>query len=593
MQFDEGRYQRFDTKYDNSNEVISADHINALQGASERTQQGIFRAQDRDFLDKALFILEHHRLLNGMWIDLLENTSRTDLPRSTQLVFSEVEQGVVFPDGSTAVEGYLFSKPYINPHGSNMKKVMVIAAGYTPDNTALTIEISNNNTDWYPVPLQESEPLEIPTDGSRLYLRANFHRTNALVSPRLDAWAILFYDPKNDVITLPDGTEVAPRPGDGSGDEPNSLIKLMHSQLMGVTPDDHHPQQHSHDGTDGSGLISHSALIEVGPDDHHPKAHYHGQDGVPYVRLDQDVIGTLPLENLSYQMWTGRPGTTGLYFDPSMGDKLVYVKTPDDETYMFYDLVADRLDHTINIVQGIAVWEQLIFGDYTNGAGETTVVLQGTEKTHYDATDPMIQNEIAKVAAPAKPMGLVAVNTGTGGTVDLSWIANTELDLVGYNLYISTNGGTTWTKSNTTGILTGASHTVTGLVNGTTYSFALTAIDTTGFESHQSEVATAQPTFLDSITPDQVAGVNVNRPLPTELFVDWIDNTESDLDHYAVYMSSTGTAGSFTKIVDVPNGVTGHLQTGLLAGNQYYFYVTAFDASGNESVQSIIVSHVA
>ncbi|WP_421021343.1 hypothetical protein, partial [Klebsiella pneumoniae] len=117
------------------------------------------------------------------------------------------------------------------------------------------------------------------------------------------------------------------------------------------------PQEHSHDGSDGSGTVSHKHLTEVGPDDHHPKAHYHGEDGVPYVQLESDVVGTLPVENLSYQVWTGKPGKTGLYFDPQLGDRLVYVKSPDDETYLFYDLQNDRLSHTINIVQGIAVWE--------------------------------------------------------------------------------------------------------------------------------------------------------------------------------------------------------------------------------------------
>lgn len=476
-----------------------------------------------------------------------------------------------------------------------MKKVMVIASGYIPDGTSLTIEISNNNADWYQVPLSDSELFEIPTDGSRLHLRANFHRTDVTLSPRLDAWAILFYDPRNDVIKLPDGSEIIPKPsGDGSGDDGyTGIVKLMHNQLMGITPDDHHPQEHRHDGIDGSGLVSHQSLIEVGPDDHHPKAHYHGKDGVPYVRLDEDVQGTLPLENLSYQLWTGKPGTTGLYFDANIGDKLVYVKTPDDETYLFYDLTEDRLSHTINIVQGIAVWEDMIFGEFINSAGETTIVLKGTEKTHYDANDPMIENEIAKVAAPSQPKGLAIINPGTGGTLNLSWQPNKELDLVGYNLYQSNNDGVTWTLVNTTGILTGTAETVTGLSNQVEYSFAVTAVDDTGFESNKSEVAKGIPTLTDTVAPNEVTGVTATRPMAGEIYVQWSASPETDLDHYNVYMSATGSPGSFALIQDTPAGSLGHIETGLLAGSMYYFYVTAVDTSGNESVQSIIVSRVA
>lgn len=595
----EGRYVRFEPKHDNTNEVISADHINTLQDTSERTQQGIFKAQDRDFLDKALFILEHHRVLNGMWLDLFEDTNKIDLPRTTHLAFSEVEQGIIFPDTSTSTEGYLYSKPYINPNSSNMKNVMVIVSGSVPTGSNITIEISNNNADWYELPLSDSELFEIPTEGARLQLRAKLMRTDLTISPRMDAWAIMYRDPKNEVITMPDGKEVVIKPptstdpgGIGDGDY-GGIIDIMHHQLMGIGPNDHHDKEHTHDGEDGSGLVSHNSLTEVGPDDHHPKAHYHGEDGVPYVRLDQDVQGTLPLENLSYQLWTGKPGTTGLYFDPTIGDKLVYVKTPDDESYLFYDLVEDRLSHTITITQGIAVWEALIFGEYINGSGETTVVLNGTEKKHYDASDPMIIGEINKVAAPATPLGLSVMNPGTGGRLHLSWIPNTELDLVGYNIYRTTDGGITRVLVNTTGVVTGTTFAVTGLANHVDYGFFITAIDVTGYESNFSEIKMGRPTLLDSIPPGQVQNVTLAKMLNGELLTRWSPNLEPDLDKYIVWVSPTGAAGSFSIASELPSGTEEFNHTGLLPGATYYYYVTALDINGNQSVPSVVVSQLA
>lgn len=589
----EGRYVRFEPKTDNSNEVISAEHINTLQDTSERTQQGIFKAQDRDFLDKALFILEHHRVVNGMWIDLFENTSKIDLPKSTHLVFSEVEQAIAFPVTSIAVEGYLYSKPYINPNTNNMKQVMVVVAGYTPVGTDILVEISNNNADWFEIALSSSELFEIPTEGSRLQLRAKLSRTNTEISPRLDAWTIMFRDPKNEVILMPDGSEVIvkpPSPGGGDGDgDLGGIVKLMHHQLMGIGPNDHHEKEHKHDGADGSGLISHNVLTEVGPDDHHPKSHYHGTDGIPYVRLDQDVSGTLPLENLSYQLWTGKPGSTGLFFDPELDDKLVYVKTPDDETYLFYDLVEDRLDHTITITQGIAVWDQMIFGEYINGAGETTIVLNGTEKTHYDAMDTTIQNEIQKISAPSIPLGLMVMNSGAGGRLNLSWAPNTEIDMLGYNVYQTTNGGITWVLLNTTGLVSTETYSVTGLINNADYGFAVTAVDATAYESGKSTKVHGRPTLLDTTAPNQVQNVNVNRILAGELVVQWDANHETDLFGYRVWSSPTGAVGSFFLSDSVNIGTEQYTNTGLVVGAAYYYYVTAVDASGNESVPSIVV----
>ncbi|HEX5679822.1 MAG TPA: choice-of-anchor U domain-containing protein, partial [Desulfobacterales bacterium] len=65
-------------------------------------------------------------------------------------------------------------------------------------------------------------------------------------------------------------------------------------------------------------------------------------------------------------------------------------------------------------------------------------------------------------------------------------------------------------------------------------------------------------------------------------------NTESDLAGYKVHY---GTAsGSYTTVVDV-HKVTTAVVTGLSAGQTYYFVVTAYNASGNESGYSNQVSY--
>lgn len=585
---EDGRYVRYVPKVDDANEVISAEHINALQDTSERTQQGIFKSQDRDFLDKALFLLEHNRNVNGLWIDLLEDISKINLTRTVNLTFSEVESGIVFPDDSDGVnEGYLYARSYNNPNNSTMNKVMVIVSAYVPEGTSLTVEVSNNEADWVEVSAVNGELTELPTEGSSLYLRARFARAEGVTaSPRLDAWAMLYYDVKTDIIDMPDGSQVIIKdPTDNSGDL-SGIINIMHNQLMGIGPNDHHPQEHAHDGKDGSGLISHSNLIEVGPDDHHPKAHYHGEDGIPYVRLNSDVVGTLPVENLSYQLWTGKPGVTGLYFDANLDDRLTYVKTPDDETYLFYDIPNDRLDHTITIVQGVASWEQMIYG--LNPKGD--VILQGTDKKLYDANDPQIRNEIDKMIAPSAPLDLQIADAGTGTELNLSWLANTELDVIGYNVYKSVDGGINWVRLNLTGVIPTNNFVVTGLTVNVPALYAITAVDTTSYESVRSVAVEGTPTLVDTIAPDAPQNLVLTTLGGGALQLQWDENTEPDLDQYNVYRSYSGAAGTFTVVQSVPVGSPIYVNNGLLVGNTYFYYVTALDLTGNESVPSIIVS---
>ncbi len=91
---------------------------------------------------------------------------------------------------------------------------------------------------------------------------------------------------------------------------------------------------------------------------------------------------------------------------------------------------------------------------------------------------------------PAAPTGLSA----TGGTrlVNLTWTANTEPDLAGYNLYRGTTTGGPYTKVNTP-VITSASYSDTGLTNGTPYYYVLRAVDTSSNESGNSTEAVATP----------------------------------------------------------------------------------------------------
>lgn len=85
--------------------------------------------------------------------------------------------------------------------------------------------------------------------------------------------------------------------------------------------------------------------------------------------------------------------------------------------------------------------------------------------------------------APATPSGLTATQSSTNKDITISWTANTESDLSGYFLYRDTGAGTfplLRDNGNTT------SYTDPALTQGNTYSYKVSAFDTTANESAAS-----------------------------------------------------------------------------------------------------------
>ncbi|WDL98118.1 XkdW family protein [Alicyclobacillus sp. ALC3] len=79
--------------------------------------------------------------------------------------------------------------------------------------------------------------------------------------------------------------------------------------------------------------------------------------------------------------------------------------------------------------------------------------------------------------APTVPQGLTGMPGGTSGTVTLTWAGNPDTDLASYNVY---------QDGVKIGSVTTNSDSITGLTTGTTYTFAVTAVDASGGESVQS-----------------------------------------------------------------------------------------------------------
>ncbi|WP_157519421.1 fibronectin type III domain-containing protein [Modestobacter sp. Leaf380] len=180
-------------------------------------------------------------------------------------------------------------------------------------------------------------------------------------------------------------------------------------------------------------------------------------------------------------------------------------------------------------------------------------------------SSPAVSATPTDLTAPAAPTGLTAVRGD--GRVTLSWTAATEPDLGSYRLL--RNGTEVAT-------VTGTTTTVdTGLVNDTTYTYTLVAVDTHGNRSPASAPAvSATPTDL---TPPAVpTGLTAVRG-DGRVTLSWTAATEPDLAFYRVLRDGVEVATRTTPA---------HVDGGLTNDTVYRYALVAVDTHGNRSAAS-------
>jgi hypothetical protein len=116
-----------------------------------------------------------------------------------------------------------------------------------------------------------------------------------------------------------------------------------------------------------------------------------------------------------------------------------------------------------------------------NGTKDTLYVDHMYVHTELDGED---------TTPPSTPTGLVAVPGD--GTAALDWDDNGEGDLDGYNVRRGTSAGGPFVQVNPT-LLTASDWTDSGLVNGTTYHYTVSAVDLSGNESVESAAIKVTP----------------------------------------------------------------------------------------------------
>jgi chitodextrinase len=199
-------------------------------------------------------------------------------------------------------------------------------------------------------------------------------------------------------------------------------------------------------------------------------------------------------------------------------------------------------------------------------------------------TGAAIQSDMAEpIGAPAGDTapptvpGNVHTTGATATSVSLDWDAATDdVGVTGYGVY---RDGTLVASP------AGSSATVSGLVCGTSYTFAVDAVDAAGNRSAQASLSAATsacPPGPDTEAPTTPTGLAKSSSTQTGISVTW--NASSDnvgVTGYGTYRDGAA--------IGSPTG-TSYTFTGLDCGTSYSLAVDAADAAGNRSAKATITA---
>ncbi len=207
--------------------------------------------------------------------------------------------------------------------------------------------------------------------------------------------------------------------------------------------------------------------------------------------------------------------------------------------------------------------------------------------------------EVTKIKAtfeykdPDTPTGLFTTSGDT--QISLIWtdpIITGDYVITDYIIEYSDDAGTTWNVF-VDGTSTATSATITGLTNGQSYDFRVSAINIVG-TSVPSTIATAIPaaipSTIPSTTPDAPTGLSAISG-NTEVSLSWTapsDTGGTPITDYKVEYSTDGT--TWTTFNDGISTATSTIVTGLTNGQSYSFRVSAISATSTSASSAIVTS---
>jgi hypothetical protein len=300
-------------------------------------------------------------------------------------------------------------------------------------------------------------------------------------------------------------------------------------------------------------------------------------------------------------LWTGGTPTMvsnsgGSQFFPSIapdGSGSVYVAysqvnsgTSTYDQWLWHAGTATKVSTASSNPSQDAFFSGQFIGDYNGmvfdgtGARPIWTDIRGPDPSYPGwEMDSMIAAPAAVVTRPSAPT--LTASDGTG-SVNLSWTKPSDggSAILFYNIYRATSPGgegSTPYKQN----VSGTTYTDTGVSNGTTYYYKVTAVNSVGEGLASNEAsATPQTGSLPAApaltgTPARGKGVQLT----------WTESDNS-VTSYTVYRSLTDAAGSFSQLASTTS--KSYKDTNTTKRTTYWYYVTAHNSAG-ESLPSTTV----
>lgn len=235
-----------------------------------------------------------------------------------------------------------------------------------------------------------------------------------------------------------------------------------------------------------------------------------------------------------------------------------------------------------------STWSTFADGTSTTASATVTGLTNGTSyvfrvaavNANGTGTYTSATSALVPATTPGAPTSVTA-SSGSGAAT-VSWTApasNGGVAVSDYTIQYSSNSGSTWTTFVDT-VSTSTSVSVTGLTNGTAYTFRVAAVNAVGTGSYSTASSAATPATTPgaptSVTATAGAGsASVSWTAPAS------NGGASITDYVIQYSSNSGS--TWTTFSDGTSTSTSATVTGLTNGTAYIFKVAATNSSGTGS----------
>jgi RHS repeat-associated protein len=216
-------------------------------------------------------------------------------------------------------------------------------------------------------------------------------------------------------------------------------------------------------------------------------------------------------------------------------------------------------------------------------SGTNILVFMAVDRAGNESAALTVEIVYDDIAPPA--VDTLRVNgSGSGTTVILDWTGYNEAlhgDVDYYRIYVETFPFSTVEGLSPAAMVEAGTFTyvVTGLTKGTTYWFAVVAVDVMG--NALDTVTSLSGVPVDTVPPANVTNLQV-ACYEDRLVFSWTEPEDWDFAGYKIYFNSA------PKGIVAASGLTSHQETSLTPATAYPFRITTTDRDGNESSGSEI-----